>query len=409
MGNLFTNQTATVVGQGRVGAINHANDNSTALFLKKFAGEVLTVFDEKNIMKPLHTIRTITKGKSAQFPIIGTAQAGYYTPGSDILDPSDNAVTTGDGSASAGLNQFKQTEQLIHIDKVLMSSTFIASIDELVSHFDVRAPYTHQLGEALANQFDKNVLKVAVKTGAKNGDEGDTGTDAGGLLPSDAFISGQTRQGSVVYSAREHATNIGDKVNTASAADSSNANKGTEGMLRLNPDAGVIRTAFAESARLLDEKDVPASDRYAIITPAMYYALINSGDIVTGSVINKDIGGQGSIASGTITQLFGINILTSNHIPGTATGSSGNDTSTANQWSGSAAGGNSYALDYQDVAGVVFQKGGFGTLKLMDLTMESEYLIQRQGNLFVAKYSMGHGSLRPESVVVWSDGTMKAS
>ena len=407
MANLFTNQTATVVGKGRVGAINHANNDSTALFLKKFAGEVLTVFDEKNIMKPLHTIRTITKGKSAQFPVIGTAQAGYYTPGSDITNASDNAVTTGDGAASAGLNQFKQTEQLIHIDKVLMASTFIASIDELVSHFDVRSPYSHQLGEALANQFDKNVLKVAVKTGAKNGDEGDTGTDTGGLLPSDEFIPGQTRKGSVVYSAREEATTSEDPENTASAADSSNSSKGTEGMLRLNPDATVIRNAFVESARLLDEKDVPQSDRYAIITPAMYYTLINSGDIVTGSVINKDIGGVGSIASGTITQLFGINILTSNHIPGTATGTGGLDASTANQWSGSAAGGNSYALDYQDVAGIVFQKGGFGTLKLMDLTMENEYLITRQGNLFVAKYSMGHGSLRPESVVVWSDGTMQ--
>jgi len=385
--------------EGRVGT-NLWADDTTGLFLKKFAGEVMTVFDEKNIMKPLHTIRTISKGKSAQFPVIGTAGAGYYTPGSDIL----GADGTGAG-LNGGLNQFKQTEVLIHIDKVLMANTFISSIDELVSHFDVRAPYTHQLGEALATQFDKNVLKVAIKTGAKNmsSDTETAGVNNANkkpLIPSDAWITDQTKRGSVVYSKAvvdtDGTLSASMKANTASA--STEVNK-----LRANPDATAIRNALFESARLLDEKDVPSSDRYAIITPAMYYELINSDQIVTGSVINKDIGGAGSIASGTITQLAGINILVSNHLP------KDDETSGthANRWEGQT--GNNYDLDYTHCAGIVFQKGGFGTLKLQDLTMESEYMISRQGNLFVAKYSMGHGPLRPESVVVWSDGTRPES
>jgi hypothetical protein len=88
----------------------------------------------------------------------------------------------------------------------------------------------------------------------------------------------------------------------------------------------------------------------------------------------------------------------SNHLPSSNTLGT-ND----NNWLGAT--GNDYRAKYGNLAGLVFQKGGFATLKLMDLSMESEYLIERQGNLFVAKYSMGHGSLRPESVVVWSDGT----
>jgi hypothetical protein len=390
--NLFgTNGSVNV--EGRVGSNKWAND-STGLFLKKFAGEVMTVFDEKNIMKPLHTIRTISKGKSAQFPVIGTAGAGYYTPGTDILGADGTGV-----GANGGLNQFKQTEVLIHIDKMLMSNTFISSIDELVSHFDVRAPYTHQLGEALANEFDKNVLKVAVKTGAKNSSVQEAADVAGVsdsqklLLPADALIPNQTKLGSVVYSnSVEGQVDATIKANTASASTAINK-------LRYAPDATAIRNALFESARLLDEKDVPQSDRYAIITPAMYYELINSDNIVTGSVINKDIGGSGSIASGTITQLAGINILVSNHLPSGAQVAGTHP----NRWTGAA--GNDYDLDYTHCAGIVFQKGGFGTLKLQDLTMESEYMIARQGNLFVAKYSMGHGPLRPESVVVWSDGT----
>jgi len=404
MANLFTNQTASAAGDGRVGNINWGND-STALFLKKFAGEVMTVFDEKNIMKPLHTIRTITKGKSAQFPVIGTANAGYYTPGSSILDPSDNAVTTGGATGTAGLNQFKQTEILLHIDKVLMASTFIASIDELVSHFDVRAPYSHQLGEALANQFDKNVLTVAAKTGAKTGNDGD---DGDGLVPADEWISGQTKKGSVVYAERANNgssafASPADATNTAHATplDKTYAEAtGTDARaLREKPNAAYIRRALFESARLLDEKDVPQSDRFAIVTPAMYYEMVNNSsgtDVVSSSMINKDVGGEGSLAAGTIVRVAGITLLTSNHLPSTDLDS------VANKWSGAT--GNDYTIDCTDLAGIVFQKGGFGTLKLMDLTMESEYVIERQGNLFVAKYSMGHGALRPESVVVWSDG-----
>ena len=395
MATLFTNQSATVAGRGRSGTVNWGT-NSTELFLKKFAGEVITVFDEMNIMKPLHTIRTITKGKSAQFPVIGTANAGYYTPGSDILALG---VTTGGIDGTAGLNEFKQNEVLIHIDKVLMASTFIASIDELVSHFDVRAPYTHQLGEALANQFDKNVLRIAVKTGAKNGQ---AGTDATGLVPSAAWIPGQLKGGSVIYSdaaAGQHPTNAGaglyDSVNTSHAV----ADVGGPDNLRKNPNASCIRKALFESARLLDEKDVPQSDRYAIVTPKMYYEMVNntSGtDVVSSSMINKDVGGEGSLAAGTIVRVAGITLLTSNHL------SNSDEDGVDHKWSGAT--GNDYVIDCAKLAGIVFQKGGFATLKLMDLTVEQEYLIHRQGNLFVSKYSMGHGSLRPESVVVWSDG-----
>ena len=35
------------------------------LFLKLYAGEVLTAFQSRNIMMPLHRVRTISKGKSA--------------------------------------------------------------------------------------------------------------------------------------------------------------------------------------------------------------------------------------------------------------------------------------------------------------------------------------------------------
>ena len=54
----------------RVGQVNSAGDVD-ALFLKKFSGEILQTFEESNVFKALHTVRTIESGKSAQFPVTG--------------------------------------------------------------------------------------------------------------------------------------------------------------------------------------------------------------------------------------------------------------------------------------------------------------------------------------------------
>ena len=68
----------------RVGQVLAAND-SEALFLKLFAGEVLTIFENENKTMGRTMVRSITNGKSAQFPVMGRASAYYHTPGNEIL------------------------------------------------------------------------------------------------------------------------------------------------------------------------------------------------------------------------------------------------------------------------------------------------------------------------------------
>ena len=43
---------------------------SDALFMKTFTGEVMTAFEERNVMKDLHRVRTIDHGKSASFALL---------------------------------------------------------------------------------------------------------------------------------------------------------------------------------------------------------------------------------------------------------------------------------------------------------------------------------------------------
>jgi len=123
----------------RLGQVNVAGD-ANQLFLKVFSGEILTTFEEFNVMKDLHTIRTIANGKSAQFPVTGIATAAYHTPGQNIAD-----------STNSYLSQIKHAEKVITIDDVLLASTFIANIDELKNHYDVRSIYAKELGKALAS------------------------------------------------------------------------------------------------------------------------------------------------------------------------------------------------------------------------------------------------------------------
>ena len=55
--------------------------------------------------------------------------------------------------------------------------------------------------------------------------------------------------------------------------------------------------------------------------------------------------------------------------------------------------------DYTKTLGLVMHPSAVGTVKLMDLSMEGEYQINRQGHLMVAKYAVGSGILRPEAAV----------
>jgi hypothetical protein len=44
------------------------------------------------------------------------------------------------------------------------------------------------------------------------------------------------------------------------------------------------------------------------------------------------------------------------------------------------------------------QKQALGTVKLMNLTSEKDYQVNRQGTLMVTRMACGHGVLRPECI-----------
>ena len=312
-------------GVSRLGAKNGVvgtAEQQKALFLKVFAGEVLTAFNSKNIGMGLHRVRTISSGKSAQFPLTGITETDYLAAGAEITPRA-----------------IKHNEKIITVDDLLTSSAFIARIDEAMNHYDVRSIYSAQIGEALAKKADEAIFKSIANASVGKANDGtalsatqaDTTPVAGAQIASgasDSTISGQK------------------------AAD-----------------------AIFSALQTLDEKSI-SGERYVVVKPALYYAMFKGTSNDMAGFMSSDFGSGGNANAGTVPMIGGAKVYTTTHFPAVA--------------------------DYEgtkDIQALVFTKDAAATVKLLDLGVESEYLIQNQGTLMVAKYAMGHDALRGECAV----------
>ena len=310
----------------RLGLVNNTGTNFDELFLKVFSGEVLTSFTRNNIFnEQLHSVRTIASGKSASFPVLGTATAAYHSVGTPLV----------------GANQIKANEKIITIDDLLISQAFVAQIDELKNHYDVRATYADELGKALAKQYDINVAKVIA-----NASRASTTLSGGNGGITAAMASGKTTSAAVT----------GDE----------------------------LAAAIYDIAQTFDERDIPTTDRFCVLPPAEYYKLAETATRTVDTDFNPQ--GNGSFASGKIQQIAGIPVMMSNSVPQT------NRSAVTGE-------NNTYSGDDSKTIGLVFHKSAVGTVKLMDMKTEisgSDYNLMYQGTLMIAKYLLGHGVLRPE-------------
>lgn len=327
----------------RLGQANAAGDDRE-LFLKLFAGEVLTAFEHTNIGMGLHRVRTIQKGKSATFPLTGYASAEYHTPGA-MIDP----------------NKVKHGERVVTVDDLLISPVFIASIDEAMNHYDVRGIYAKECGAALARQADRNVFRTIAKA---------------------AFITNSTQ------AAAEFGAAFDDEVYTA------NQQIGTLAADATDPTK--IVAAIYKAVEEYSKKNVPFENAVVVLPPEQYYALLNVSDITKAAWLNRDVGGVGSTAGRQIPMVAGLPVMMSNHLPQSNQSTTLSDGDEA-PITASRAG--KYKGNFANIKGLIFTPDAAATVKLMDLGVESEYQIERQGTLIVAKYAMGHNILRPACAI----------
>jgi hypothetical protein len=197
-----------------------------ALMLDLFGGEVITAFETATILRDKHQTKSLAKGKSFKFPAIWKAGGGYHTPGTEI---------TG--------RQIKHTEIAVDPDDKLVSDVFVADIDELLNHYDVRQPYTKELGEFLARHFDANVLRT------------------------------------ILLASRGPALFTGDQGGSAIV----------DGTLATNGQS--LLDAISAGKQVMDEKDVPVNSMpvHALFKPAQWYLMAR-----TDRNLNRDYNGGGA-------------------------------------------------------------------------------------------------------------------
>tara|TARA_R100000329_G_scaffold113876_1_gene93459 strand:- start:127 stop:1380 length:1254 start_codon:yes stop_codon:yes gene_type:complete len=392
-------------GTRNVGSTIDGGSDPRELFLKLYAGEVMTAFQTRNVMMPLGRVRTISKGKEAQFIMTGKYRdAAYHTPGNRIA-PDANA---------------KHTERLVTIDDLLINAQFIPSIDEAIQHYDVRNVYTQEAGYGLSKVADQNILRVLTKAS----------------LATNVERASKLINNYKTFDQEDFSANI----TIGATADGSDSRK-----------PQFIVKAIMDARRELEKIGAPLDGLVCIMSTDSYYDLFDStsSSATDLAVFNRDFGGTGSIGAMQLPTIAGIPVVTTPHFgsynsagswsnsifsdlstagatgqastgPTPISGESGRDKAydiTNNQdadYDASASAGSTTGADGgtdADGASVdlkaevskirffVMSKDAVATVKLMDLAVESEYQIDRQGTLIVSKYAMGHDVLRPAMAV----------
>ena len=307
-----------------------------ALFMKVFSGEVLTAFARNTVMMSRHQVRTIDHGRSASFAVMGRTRAKYLEPGNSLDDQR---------------KKFEHTEKIIAIDGLLTADCLITDIDDAMNHYDVRVEYSRQLGEALAQSADCAIINELANMAAKdatvkeNIPDNGTGADkVKGTGSSFEFATGLELSQSAEY-----------------------GNKIIEGLL-------AARAAFTKNY-------VPMGDRYCLLTPEGYSALIKA--LMPDSANYQALFDPNS---GKLQTICGFEVIEVPHLLNE--GVDGKHTLSEKY---TAAG----------LQGIVFHRSAVGTVKLKDLAMERARRAEYQADQIIAKYAMGHGGLRPEAVGVF--------
>ena len=328
--------TATV---SYLGASNKAGGQSptyaqrTNLFLKLFTGEVYEAFRNSTIAKDLVMNRTLRGGKQAQFIHTGRIQAGYRTPGVPIL---------GSGNPAAA-------ETTIALDDLLVASAFVDSLDEIMSQYDIRGPIARQIGQSLAEFYDRRIFRVLDKASAAT-----------------AAVTGEPG---------------GFQINLGASKEY---------------DAQALVDGFFEAAARLDEVAAPKDGRVAVLSPRQYYALISQVDT---NILNREYGAAGgSLNSGDgLYEIAGISIKKSNNIP--FLGKYGSASGTAIDAAAVTGENNTYgiATDFTNSCGLIFHRDAAGVVEAIGPSVQTtgaDTKVIYQGDVIVGRLAYGCGAVR---------------
>lgn len=241
------------------------------------------------------------------------------------------------GETLLGNQKIAHSETTIMLDPFLVSDIKIAEIDTLMQEYDDREQTKIEMARALARTEESQQLIV-----------GCLAARAGGM------VSGRAG-GSVVKS------------------------------LGCKTDAEKLAAAIFAAGVAMKEKDVPFEDIVVFLRPAQV-ALLAQYDKIS----DKNLGGSGEYAKGTVGFVGGIRVIETNYLP---------STNIAADTSGNNVPNNVYYGDFSNTCALVMKKGAVGSISRKDLTVECTWLPQELTYLLTARNLQGHGILDPRLAV----------
>ena len=289
--------------------------------------------------------RNVTEGKHINKVLVGGKS--YKFPvfggaaGAKIHTPGSRTVPS----------QIKREALTVTMDERFYLEMFIDELDEIMSDVDARGIYVAEHAAKLAQLKDQTIFRLMLKAARSQG-----------------LIPGQMPGGSRL----------------------SNAG------YRTNADA--LASGIFNAATELKTKNVDPTTVSAFLTPSQESLLIQSK-----AAINKDWGGEGSYAAGSIARIGGIPIVVTNNLPA-------EDLST--DLSIVAAGFDpevvlaKYRGDYSQVAGIICSSVAVATVTAVDL--ETRFVQERAhfGESIITSYAYGGGVYRPEGAVELTVGAL---
>lgn len=218
--------------------------------------ETLESFTRATVFRNLVYVQTIQTGSAGQFIVNGKA--------SDSTNPATYARGT-----QVSITDAEMDERTITLARPIYEAKRVDKFEEKVAHYDVRGMITSQMGESLANKYDKTIAALLL---------GDVTTG----------VASNPDEHAAIEIAND--TNKGDSI------------------------AAAIFTAKAH----LEEND-DMGEAYCVLSPMNYALLVQSGKAVNADYTS----GNGGFDSGTVMDIAGVKIFKSNNITGGVAGSVG--------------------------------------------------------------------------------------
>lgn len=333
-------QNGQQIGKNQGKGISDAD--KLALFLKVFGGEVLTAFERRAVAVPKFMQRTIQNGKSASFPVLGRTGAAYLAPGKSLDDQR---------------TEIKHTEVVIKIDGLLTTDVLIYDIEDAMNHYDVRAEYSAQIGEALAIAADGAVLAEVAELCN---------------LPS---------------TKNENIAGLG----SASVLTTPTVTKATIGTVEPETLGKELIGQLTKARAALTKNYAPSADRVAFVTPDGYSAILSAlmpNEANYMALIDPE--------TGSIRNVMGFEVIEVPHLTagGAGVGSASGESHVIPDTSD---GTDGKRVGKDNLLALFGHRTAVGTLKLRDMALERGRRPEYQADQIIGKYAMGHGGLRPEA------------